>query len=686
MLPLLLLFASLQDTELAETVITAPRAATTVTTTPARVTEVTGDQLRGTGERSLPRALGQTAGIWIQETNMAGGSPVIRGFLGNKVLILVDGVRINDSTTRLGPNQSLNQIDPEIVERVEVIRGPSSVLYGSDAIGGVISIWTKRRRPANQDATEYLRPWAGEVTGLYDTSYESGRGSIRFDGAWQDHGGLGIASGWDYNDFKAGDNQTVENTAYHGFALFGSYEYALGKRRTLRLTGRANRDFDVPRTDRLNPGFGQTEPAAMDWKYSLQDRRGYALSYTDERPGAVSDRLQLRVNLHSYDEERDITNQTGSESTFSRDETVTLGIGMDWQRALSEEHLLTWGFDASYDDVNSFRELTDAGGTSEVAGNYAPDAEYRRYGLFVQDEVFAFDPWFVTAGLRYSIFDWSFGSFQSNARSSDYDSALTGSLEVAREVGTGTTLFASIAQGFRAPGLEDLANDGDFAGGTELSNPDLEAEESLSVEAGLAYAVEERSGTLTAFATRLDNAIGRRLVDVGDPGQTGDETYQRENTGDVELVGLEAAYRQRLGDEDSAYSADGRLTWTYGREDDSAFGGTVPARRVPPLFGTLGLNYQPREREWFYVPNGRVFIDWATSQTRLHPQDIADPRINPNGTNGWITYNLEVWGDFDPQASWRIGLLNLTDERYRMHGSGVDSPGRRLVVSVVVRF
>ena len=65
---------------------------------------------------------------------------------------------------------------------------------------------------------------------------------------------------------------------------------------------------------------------------------------------------------------------------------------------------------------------------------------------------------------------------------------------------------------------------------------------------------------------------------------------------------------------------------------------------------------------------------------------IADPRINPNGTNGWITYNPEVRGDLDPQASWRIGLLNLTDERYRMHGSGVDSPGRRLIVSVVVRF
>jgi hemoglobin/transferrin/lactoferrin receptor protein len=686
MLPLLLLLAPVQDVELTETVITAPRAAATATTNPGRVTEVTGEELRATGERSLPRALGQAAGLWIQETNLGGGQPVIRGFLGNKVLVLVDGVRINDSTTRLGPNQSLNQIDPEIVDRVEVLRGPGSVLYGSDAIGGVISIWTRRRRAASQDSEEHLRAWDGELVGQWDTSVEGGRGTLALEGSWGDHGGLGVASGWDFNDLKTADDRVVPNTGYSGFAWFGSYEYALGARRTVRLTGRVSRDFDVPRTDRMNPGFGQTQPASQDWRYAVQDRRGYLVSYTDERPGALADRMQLRLGLNSYDEERSITSGDGTTRSASRDETVTLSLGADWRRQLSPDHRLTWGVDVALDRVDSVREEDDGGGSQEVAGNYAPDARYSRFGFFVQDEIFSFDPWFLTAGLRLSIFDWSFGTFGSNASYSEHDSALTASLEAARDLGGGVTLFSSIAQGFRAPGLEDLANQGDFAGGTELANPDLGAERSLSVEVGLSHQGADRSSSLSAFATRLEDAIGRRLLDEGDPATDGDELYQRANTGEVDIAGLEGAHRRRLGEEGSPYTLFTRATFTIGREDDAAYGGSVPPRRIPPLYGTIGLDYEPEEPEWIYLPRARAFVDWAFSQDRLHPQDEADPRIDPAGTDGWVTWNLEVWGEFDPQSRWSLSLLNLTDERYRTHGSGYDAPGRRLVFGVVVTF
>ena len=109
-----------QDTVLEETVVTAPRSELPVTTSAAKVTVVTGEELARTGERSLPRALGLAAGVWIQESNLGGGAPVLRGLLGNQVLIMLDGVRLNDATTRFGPNQDLNSIDPAIVDRVEV--------------------------------------------------------------------------------------------------------------------------------------------------------------------------------------------------------------------------------------------------------------------------------------------------------------------------------------------------------------------------------------------------------------------------------------------------------------------------------------------------------------------------------------------------------------------------------------
>jgi len=690
MLPLLLLLSApqdgvLEDVLLEETVVTAPRAAETITSTPAKVTVVTGAEILASGERSLPRALEKTAGVWIQETNMGGGAPIIRGLLGSQILILVDGIRINDSTTRLGPNQSLNTIDPAIVERVEILRGSASVLYGSDAIGGVISIWTRRRRAESQDPEEYWRFYQGAADIAYDTGCDGTRGDLDLSAAYGDHGIIAILGGFDYGNYEAGGEVTVPFTGYNGQGIFGAYEYALGKGQTVRITGRAHRDFNVPRTDKLIAGYGQSQPSNGDWRYVLQDRRGYAVSVTDDNPGPLAERVQLRLNLHTYVEERQIASTDFTSSSFQRDEVTTVGLGADWQRSLGEDHLLIWGFDTSIDDVDSTREDTDAGGTTAAAPNFAPGSRYARFGVFVQDEVFSFDPWFLTLGLRYSHFDFTFGKFESEERTAGDFGALTGAVEAAREVGEDLTFTASLAQGYRAPNLEDLANDGDFAGGTELSNPDLEPEESLTLDLALALEKEDWGAQASVFGTRIDDAIGRVLVDPGAPDQTGDETYRRENTGEVDLLGAELGGWRRLGDEESPYHLDGSMAYVYGWAKDPAFG-TVPARRVPPLHGRLALRYTPEEPVFFYLPNARLSFNWAFSQDRLHPQDKADPRINPNGTDGWFTFDFDVWGEINQDVSWNVGLFNLFDQAYRVHGSGVDAPGRHLVVGMHLEF
>jgi len=692
LLPLLLVCAqdassAPADVELGETVITAPRAGATVTTSPATSIVIEAEALVATGERGLAQAIARASGVWLQETNLGGGAPVVRGLLGGHVLVVVDGVRLNDSTTRIGPNQSLNQIDPAIVERVEILRGPGAVLYGSDAIGGVISVWTKRRRAATQDPQEYLRPYQGEANAQYDSALQGSRLSLNGSAARGDHGVLGVASGFDWDGLKGSEGDEVPNTGYNGHAWFGSYEYALGNRRTLRFSGRVNRDFNVPRTDKMNVGYGQSVPTHTDWRYSLQDRRGWLLSFTDQDPGDLADRMQLRLNLHTYEEERDLQRTGESRTLYERDEVVTVGLGVDWQKAVGAEHLLTWGLDASHDEVDSLREESDGGVTSEVPAAFAPDARYSRFGVFVRDEVLAFDPWFLTLGVRWSAFDFRFGQTPGFQSTSDHFSALTAAVEVARELGDGWNLTAGLSQGFRAPNLDDLANNGSFASGVEVANPDLDPEESLTLEAAVDVSRPAWRGSLGVFGTHIEDFIGRVLLDAGDPNEDGDEIYRRENTGEVDLVGAELFLWRRLGDEDSAYAADAGIAWVRGRQDDPSLGsGTVPARRVPPLHGHLGLNYEPAEPEWFYLPNARFTLVWADGQDRLHPQDVSDPRIDPGGTAGWVTYNLDVWGEFNRDASWRIGILNLTDTSYRVHGSGFDAPGRRLVVSLHLEF
>jgi outer membrane receptor protein involved in Fe transport len=679
-----------------KTVVTATRSEDTATTSAAFDVSVTGAQLAATGERSLPRALGRASGVWIQETNLGGGAPVIGGLLGNRIVIVVDGVRLNDSTTRLGPNQSLNSIPPEIVERIDVIRGPGSVLYGSDAVGGTILIWTRQRRPAGED------PGADDPQGRLmlsgNSAAEGGRGAVQGSFAGEDDGLLLSFGGQSWGDLRAGEGQEFP-TAYDGLDGFASWTHDFTREQSLRLTAQASEQYHVPRTDRLVKGFGQTEPQNQVWDYALQDRKRLLAAWSDSEAGAIADRMDVRLSLRRYVEEREIQGLGDTEMDFQRDETNTLGLGADWKRAFGDEHLLTWGFDVDHDLVDSTASTLDFGTGSSTPGDgaFAPDAEYTSAGLFAQDELLDVGEWDFTTGLRWSWYHFSFDDFSSagtgGSSSGDFD-ALTASLAAARDIGRGVRLTAALGQGFRAPNLEDLANESDFAGGTELPNPELDPEYSLTAQTAVDVTRESWSLAAGVYATWLQDLIGRQLIDVGDPNTTGDETWMRANAGRGEIYGTDLAGNVRLGRELSPWSIESRLSWVWGQQYDSTVDPStgeapfydVPFRRIPPLFGHVGLVWDGHGVS-DHVDRADVALFFADQQDRLNPEDETDPRIDPNGTPGWGRVDINAEGDLGradggATARWHAGILNLFDQRYRVHSSGLDAPGFAVVLGL----
>jgi outer membrane receptor protein involved in Fe transport len=154
------------------------------------------------------------------------------------------------------------------------------------------------------------------------------------------------------------------------------------------------------------------------------------------------------------------------------------------------------------------------------------------------------------------------------------------------------------------------------------------------------------------------------------------------------IYGAEARLRHRIGREESPWSAEGRLAYAHGRQyDDTVDVGSgempfydVPWRRVPPLFGTAALQWQRLDQK--RVKWAELAVHFADGQDDLHPDDITDPRIDPNGTPGWYTVNLDVGGKLGADADWSFGLHNILDERYRIHGSGFDSAGRGFAVTL----
>jgi hemoglobin/transferrin/lactoferrin receptor protein len=680
------------------TVVSASRSEDPATASPAFDVSVTAEELAATGERSLPRALGRASGVWIQETNLGGGAPVIGGLLGNRIVILVDGVRLNDSTTRLGPNQSLNSIPPEIVERVDVIRGPTSVLYGSDAVGGTILIWTRQRRPAGEDPG--ARDPQGRLMLSGNSAAEGGRGALQSSFAGTDDGLLVSLGGQSWGDLRAGEGQEYP-TAYDGLDGFASWTHEFTRAKSLRLTAQASEQYHVPRTDRLVPGFGQTGPSDQVWDYALQDRKRLLAAWSDEEAGAIADRVDVRLSLRRYVEEREIQDVGATAMDLQRDETNTLGLGADWKRAFGDEHLLTWGFDLEHDMVDSTAAALDLGSGASTPGDgaFAPDAQYTSGGLFAQDELLDVGSWDVTTGLRWSWYHFAFDDFASagtgGSTSGDFD-ALTASLAAARDIGRGVRLTAALGQGFRAPNLEDLANESDFAGGTELANPDLDPERSLTAQTAVDITRESWSLAAGVYATWLQDLIGRQLIDLGDPSTTGDETWMRANAGRGEIYGTDLAGNVRLGGERSPWSLDSRLSWVWGQQYDSTVDPStgeapfydVPFRRIPPLFGHVGLVWDGRGAS-DRVDRADVTLFFADDQERLNPEDLTDPRIDPDGTAGWGRVDVNVEGDLGradggATARWHVGLLNLFDQRYRVHASGLDAPGFALVLGLDV--
>lgn len=662
-----------QDTNPPTVLVTAPRAEEAVTTSSAKLTVLSGEELRNTGGRSLPQQISLAGDIWMQETNLGGGAPTLRGLMGNQILIIVDGVRLNNSATRSGPNQSLNQIDPAIVERVEIYRGSGSVLYGSDGIGGVISVWTTRQSPHSASGED--KGFGGFVQAQGDTAYMGGRGALGINYTSENTGLVGIGSGSYFDDLRAGSGK-VDYTGYESGALFGAWEQALERDRLLRLSYTLNRDFNVPRTDRLIPGFGQIVPSDQLWHYARQDRESTLLSYTDTAENGIFDQFETRLSYQVYEEQRTRQGLTSSTKREEVDNIASLGLGADWKKSVGDSQLFTFGFDVYHDDVDSSRQDTNlnTGAVTNGEGAFAPDSRYTGVGVFVQDEIFALDPFMLTAGLRYSFYDFSFFDTTSGMKESGDFDALTASLEASRQIDA-WKLTAGIAQGFRAPNLADVAKDGAFASGDELHNANLDPENSWTIDAGAEYIEGQWAGAVGVFATRIDDLIGRVLLDEGVVGVPGDELFLRENVGRLDLYGIEAGADYRLA-QDSPWTVGGKLTYTEGKQygDGVTPGLEVDARRVPPLFGRTSLKWEDRK--------GTSPIGWAdfsvlfaAKQDRLNPDDAGDPRIDPNGTPGWFTLNLDVGGDFDHTSSWWVGVHNILDEAYRVHGSGFDAPG-----------
>lgn len=636
--------------------------------------------------RTVPEALKEIPGIMVQRTSHGQGSPFIRGFTGFRTLFLIDGIRLNNSTFREGPNQYWSTVDPLTIERLEVVKGPSSVLYGSDAVGGTVNAIT--RGPYGS-----AEPFAWKPRVYYRYAEAEDSHTIRSEISGGLGEGLPFLGGISYRDFgdiRGGHDMGLQpNTGYSELNGDFKLKWALGSHKSLTVAHQQVHQEDVPRTHKtvFAKSFRGTT-VGKELKRDLdQDRELTYLKYETSEMGAFVDALQVTLSWHEQIEKQHRVREDKRSDSQGLD-VNTLGMSLQLE-SLSQFGQWTYGFEYYHDDVDSFRRDFDADGllrSVRIQGPVAGDATYDSLGVFVQDDIPLY-------GERLDlIFGGRFNYARADADKvedpetgyemsiSDDWSTTVGSARILYQIDADHHwyAFSGVSQGFRAPNLSDLTRlDTARTDEIETPSPDLDPEDFIAYEIGMKAFYENFSGQLAYFYTDIDNMIVR--TPTGDVVE-GDNEVTKKNAGDGYIHGVELNLGYRFH---PRFTLFGSLFWMEGFVETFPTAAPVkveePIDRLQPLTGVVGLRWEhPRERIWV-----EFVATLADDQDKLSTRDKADTqRIPPGGTPGYTVYCLRAGWKVTYDLILSAAVENITDKDYRIHGSGQNEAGTNVVFAL----
>jgi hemoglobin/transferrin/lactoferrin receptor protein len=671
---------------LEEITVTATRAEQTTFHVPTAVTVIDYEETQRRAPAVLPDLLRGEVGVFVQQTTTGQGTPIIRGLIGSAVLTLVDGMRLNTAFFRSAPNQYFALVDPYNVERIEVVRGTGSTLYGSDAMGGVLNVITPIPR-FDTDHWQLHGRALGEFTSadtgwVTRTSLQGGRSGVSASGGftYQDHG-----------DLRGGGDTGVQRpSGYTVFAGDGKLFIERGNHDVL-FNFQYLQQPKTPRFDELVPGFGQTRPSSAVFFFEPNDRLFLHGRYRLRDPVPFVDSLEFDVAFQRINDDRRNRDVDSSREDRERNRSDLIGITLQLTSSWRQWMTFTYGGEIYLDEIRSSRVGRDieTGASSTRQGRFADGSTMGSFAVYVQDEIRVHPRLTAMLGGRFSYFDIDVAQADRPEGARLTFSDLTGSLGLLFHLTSEVNLVTNVGRGFRAPNVFDLSTLGPRPGNRfNIPNPNLKPEEVISVDAGVKVTLPRFAGEVFGFYSdyrdKIEDALTgdcfRDGVGIVTPQECHDEdrrVVQSRNLNTVTLFGVEAGGRLALRDN---LNVSGSLTFTWG-EEEFRDGRSVPADRIPPLNGQLGFLYRPTSRLWL-----EPFVRFAARQDRLSDRDRTDPRVNPNGTPGWLTASVRAGWDIHENLRARLTVENLFDNGYREHGSGMNAPGINATVSLEGRF
>lgn len=677
--------------------------------------------------------LAEIPGIKVQKTQFGGGSPVMRGMEANRVLLVVDGVRMNNAIYRKGHIQNSITVSPNILERTEVIFGPSSVIYGSDALGGVIHYYT--RKPLTSEKNDVHVDFMSRFSSVNNekTLYAGIELQSRKIASFT------AISSSDFGDLKMGENrdhgfenwgkqylfsnntdhfynpepvvnsdpETQRNIGYKQLDLLQKLNIPLSPSADLLFNLQYSNSSDIPRYDRLNEYDDETLKYA-EWYYQPQKRFLFSTQLLLNPGTPVMENGTITLAFQDIDEsstERKFSDLNRS-SEFTNVKVYSLNA--DFNTSVRENRIFSYGLEFNYNDVESESVgetlLVEGNEVLGVAAYYPVPTRYpdggndylsaSLYGNYRQD---LSSKAVLNTGIRLTNTNMNLKWVDTTFFKLPYDEAHLRNNAITLTIGyilkpnEDWQINSVFSSGFRSPNIDDVGKVRDKRGVVSVPNINLKPEYAYNLEFGINKYFDEKNYFLSAVAyyTLLEDYIYRAPFKIN-----GDDTiiYNGEEMTMTANVNMDKAYVMgstimARGNFTNTLNGYASLTFTKGRSYDT----DVPLSSIPPTFGNVGFGYNKNKLATglnFKFNAKKSFEDYNLEEgiDNIEETPFIEETQKYYGTPSWTSLDFFARYRILKEVNLQFGLDNIFDQHYKEFASSISAPGRNYVFTVTANF
>ena len=676
-------------------------------TIPNQISLISKNQIAFQNTPNTGDLLINSGNVFVQKSQGGGGSPVLRGFESSRVLVVVDGIRMNNAIYRAGHLQNVLRIDQSMLDRAEILFGPSSVIYGSDALGGVMSFKSKNPTLDKISASAYTR---------YSSAWNEKTVHADVNLGFKKFGSLTSITYSDFSDLIQGDKRTdkfpdfgkrlfyaeridgkdtkVTNPDYNKQVGSGYSQYDILQKFMFQQSDKVKHTInlqysnssDVPRYDRLTEVSG-TNPRFAEWYYGPEKRflAAYHLELSDAK---IYDKGMITAAFQDIEESRISRNFNNVNKRSQYEKVAVWTLNADFQKVI-KANTIQYGAELTYNDVKSTAtNLNISTGVITPSGTRYPDGKNTMQSLavYLTDQLNISQKLYINAGLRYNsvslktefkdktFFPFPFDKVTQNPN------ALSGNLGVVARPVNKTKLSALFSSGFRSPNIDDMAKVFDSRAGTLIvPNPTIKPEYTYNYEATINQQIGEvLTIEATYFYTQFKNAIvtapftlnGQSTTDFLGVKST---VLASQNVREAQINGWNVAVYAKLTP-DLIFSST--LNNTKGKIKDDK---NTPLDHIPPMFGRTAIKFNKNKLqiEAFSLYNGwKKIADYNPEGEDNAQYATAD------GMPSWWTLNVRSAFQINKHLQIQAACENILDKNYRNFASGISNAGRNFIVTL----